>query len=94
MQQLQGIVRNLTNENFAVNAVTEHIVIETKRRKGGSCCAKAPVRPFAEAVLVGVRMADESKVVAKVGKQVIRDMKMPPSAGVTDGPEVFDATQL
>jgi hypothetical protein len=45
-------------------------------------------------VLVRIRVADLTKVVAKLCKQAIRYMKMSPTAGVTDGSEVFDAAEL
>src|SRR5579863_3563481 len=41
VQQLQGVIRKLANEDLALDAVPEHILIEAKSHKCGSCCAKA-----------------------------------------------------
>ena len=84
VQHLEGVIGKLAHEDFALDAVPEHIILEAQSRQSGSCRAKAPVRPFTETVHVGVGMADGSKIVTKVYKKAIRNMEMSPSAGVAN----------
>ena len=93
-RSFQRVVGEFANEHFPLDTVPEHVILEAQSFQGNPRCTHSPIRPLAEAVLVRVRMADVAKIVAKLCEQAIRNMKMAPAAGVTDGLEVFDAAKL
>jgi len=54
----------------------------------------SPVRAFAVAVQIGIRVANLAKVVPEIGEQAVGDVEVSPSARVADGRKVFSSAKV
>src|SRR5262249_17709507 len=94
VQQSRRVACELAEKDFALYAMPQHVFVEAQRRESGPSGSEAPVGALSKSITVRVRMIDMTKIIAEVQEQTVWNMKMSPSARVTNGFEIFDAAEF